>query len=323
MPEKHEVRRHRALGVKGLRAFKAVMDAGTVTAAAAKLNVAQSALTRLIINLEQDVGLELFQRQRKRLIPTAAGEAFLIEVQRILDRIDEIPTIVNQIRAKAVKRLRIVVTPRLGASIVAPAAAAFAASHPDIGLSIEMLSRSELERWVLRETFDIGFTALPIAHQSLYTVPLFETPAVIAMPVSHPLAGRTMLSARDVADERWVSVFSGSRLRAESDEILSRAGVTPRVQIEASSTTLATHLVAASAGIMMTDLLSAQAIGAGRISVARWKPNFQLRFAVMFPSSKSATPMHLEFVNIVRGVIQEAIRTAPFKGTALLPPKPL
>jgi DNA-binding transcriptional LysR family regulator len=323
MPKRHEPRQRPPLGIKGLRAFKAVMDAGTVTAAAAKLNVAQSALTRLIINLEQDVGLELFQRQRKRLIPTAAGEAFLIEVQRILGRIDEIPTIANQIRAKAITRLRIVVTPRLGASIVAPAASIFAAAHPDIGLSIEMLSRAELERWVLRETFDIGFTALPIAHQSLHAAPLFETPAVIAMPVNHRLASRTMLSARDVCDETWVSVFSGSRLRAESDEILARAGFTPRVQIEASSTTMATHLVAASAGIMMTDLLSAQAIGAGRISVARWQPNFQLRFAVMFPSPGSPPPLHLEFVNIVRGVIQDAIRAAPFKGTALLPSKPV
>ncbi len=317
MPLKHDVPSRSPVGIKGLRAFKAVMDAGTVTAAAAKLNVAQPALTRLIANLEHDVGLELFHRVRKRLIPTEAGEAFLVEVQRILARIDEIPTIAKQIRANAITRLRVVVTPRLGVSVVAPAAAIFARRHPEIGMAVEMLSRGELERWVLRESFDVGFTALPIAHQSLFATPLFETPAVVAMPHDHRLAKRRTVGVRDVENETWVSVLSGSRLRAESDEILTGAGFTPRVQIEASTTTLATHLVASGAGLMMTDLLSAQALGGDRIRVARWEPGAQLQFALLFPSARSATPLHLQFVEIVREVIVDAIRTAPFSGTRL------
>jgi DNA-binding transcriptional LysR family regulator len=63
--------------LKGLNAFRAVMEAGTLTDAAMRLEVTQPAVSRLIANLEYETGLTLFRRQRQRLVPTAEAEVFL------------------------------------------------------------------------------------------------------------------------------------------------------------------------------------------------------------------------------------------------------
>jgi DNA-binding transcriptional LysR family regulator len=303
--------------LRGLRAFRAVMSSGTVTAAAAQLHIGQPALTRLLAGLEADLGLSLFHRIRKRLVPTAAAQAFLAEAERILDRFDEIPTIVKQIRSASVTRLRVVATPRLAVSVVAPAAALFAARHPEVSLAIQMLERAQLEHWLLDEPFDVGLTALPIVHPALIAEPLCEVPAVLALPPGHRLAGRAAVSAADLRDESWVTVLTGSRLRRESDAILTEATVTPRVRIEASTTLLATHLVMAGAGIMLTDPLSVQAIAGDRIAMARWEPVALLRSALLFPAGRGPLAAQHAFATAVRDVIQDRIQAGRFDGLRL------
>lgn len=296
------------------------MSAGTVTAAAAQLRIAQPALTRLIAALEADLGLVLFHRIRRRMVPTPAGRAFLTEAERILDRFDEIPTIVKQIRTAAVTRLRVVATPRLAVGVVAPAAALFAARHPEVSLAIEMLERAQLEHWLLSEPFDIGLTALPIAHPALEAQPLFEAPAVLALPPGHRLAGLASVGAEDVAHEPWVTVLTGSRLRQESDAILADAAVTPRVRIEASTTILATHLIMAGAGVMLTDPLSVHAIAGGRLATVRWAPTTLLRSALLFPAGRGPTPVQRSFAGVVRQVIAQRCADMPLPGLRLLTP---
>src|SRR5882672_4336090 len=84
--------------IQALRAFVAIMEAGTVTAAAERLRRTQPQVSRLIAELEQDIGFSLFFRERRRLIPTLRGSRLYVDVRRALNGLDEIERVAEEIR---------------------------------------------------------------------------------------------------------------------------------------------------------------------------------------------------------------------------------
>ena len=87
------------MNFKSLRAFQLVVTQGSLAAAAETMNLSPPAVSRLISLLEVEIKFELFNRTRRRLTMTTAGEAFYRATQPILDGVNELPHIANTIRA--------------------------------------------------------------------------------------------------------------------------------------------------------------------------------------------------------------------------------
>jgi DNA-binding transcriptional LysR family regulator len=120
----------RNMNLRRLQAFRAVFEAGSVTRAAERLHTTQPAVSRLINDLEGELGLALFVRQKQRLLPTEEGRTFYHEAAKALAAVDQIVDIARDIRTLKGAHLRIV-APMLTAFGILPAAiAAFRTSHP-------------------------------------------------------------------------------------------------------------------------------------------------------------------------------------------------
>jgi DNA-binding transcriptional LysR family regulator len=308
MPLRHEHQSNAPASLARLSAFRAIMNAGTVTAAAQQLGITQPALTRQITTLEAELGLALFSRFKKRLVPSREAEVLLLEVNRILAAVEEIPTLVRQIRSGAQTRLRVVVTPRLAAGILAPALAIFTQRQPGVTVAVEVLARPDLERWMLREHFDLGLSAFPVNNSAVESEPLFDVPAVVAVPKNHALARRKSVGANDFRNETWVSTIKGTRIRAETDALFETAGFEPTVRVEASNTIVASLLVASGAGVMLTDPISARAIGADRISALRWEPAHLMRFGLILPRIRQPSSTAGFLIQVIRETVAEVSR---------------
>jgi DNA-binding transcriptional LysR family regulator len=308
MRSQHQMSSNAPASLARLNAFRAIMNAGTVTAAAKQLGISQPALSRQITALEEELGLTLFSRFKKRLVPSREAEALLHQVNRILAAVEEIPTFVRQIRSGAQTRLRVVVTPRLAAGILAPALATFTRQQPNVTVAVEVLARADLERWMAREQFDLGLSAFPVNSSIVEGEPLFEVPAVVAVPKHHALARRKSVRADDLRTATWVSTIKGTRIRAETDELFRVAGFEPAVRVEASNTILASLLVASGVGVMLTDPISARAIGADRISALRWEPAHLMRFGLLLPRIRPPSSTAGWLIQVIRDTALEASR---------------
>jgi DNA-binding transcriptional LysR family regulator len=228
MPLRHEHQSNAPASLARLSAFRAIMNAGTVTAAAQQLGITQPALTRQITALEAELGLALFSRFKKRLVPSREAEVLLLEVNRILAAVEEIPTLVRQIRSGAQTRLRVVVTPRLAAGILAPALAIFTQRQPGVTVAVEVLARPDLERWMLREHFDLGLSAFPVNNSAVESEPLFDVPAVVA--VREPRARTSQIRRSRRSTKRDVGQHDqGHAHPAETDALFEAAGFEPAV----------------------------------------------------------------------------------------------
>ena len=252
--------------LRSLRAYALVMEEGSLAAAAARMNLSQSAASRLISQLEETHGIALFQRRNRRLTPTPAAEAFYPDAVRILGEVGEVPRLLAEAAEGTRPALRILCHPRVVPGIVVPAIARLAATRPDIRTSLTVAPRQNLARRILSAGFDIGVGALPVPAESVQVETLCHARVAALLPRSHPLAERTVLHFPALEGLPYIALDRSTVLRRAVDEALRREGMTFRPAHEVSTGSAAYRLVAEGIGFTFVDPIAMEPELADRVS---------------------------------------------------------
>ncbi|MGI9503097.1 MAG: LysR family transcriptional regulator, partial [Geminicoccaceae bacterium] len=135
--------------LRQIEAFRGVMMTGTVTRAANMLYVSQPAVSRMLADLEQEIGFKLFTRANRQLSPTPEGVAFYDEVERAFVGLDQIGRAATAIREYRRGHLRLITIPSLASTITADLVARFTKTYPDISVSIEVQPSQRVFEWII------------------------------------------------------------------------------------------------------------------------------------------------------------------------------
>lgn len=270
------------MNLKALRAFCLVMRHGSLALAAENLHLSPSAVSRLVSNLESTLGLTLFTRDRRTLQPTPQGHAFYREALRILSGIESLPLVAREIEAGIDSHLRVIAMSRLAFSLIAPAAKAFREIYPEIGLTIEMHHRRDMERWLAGRQFDLGFGPLPLEDANISLAPICAARAMAVFHPDHPLAKKDEVEVSDLIGEPLISLTFDTLLQGQIEAIFSASGMVPREAMRTSSSLLACRLVAEGLGYSITDSFVAMDAGP-KIRAVPIKPAFMMEFGVLRP----------------------------------------
>ncbi len=154
IPQGYGMPRH--LNLRQVEAFKAVIENGTVSRAAAILNISQPAMSKLIAHLEEDTGLKLFDRVKGRLAPTARGMRLYEEIDRIFDGIRQVENAVDAIRREQEGQLLIGVMPALSGSFIQQATMSFLKDRPGVFCSVQSRSSQWIVDWLVTRKLDVG-----------------------------------------------------------------------------------------------------------------------------------------------------------------------
>ena len=285
--------------VETLRAVRAVVEHGSLTAAADVLAMSEPALSRRIGALEAEIGLVLFDRSRRSLRPTETACALLQEAEPILSGIERIGDLVGELRAGARRRLRLVTMPRLVPAIAAPVIARFKAEHPEVALSVDVQPHRMLETWIAGQRFDLGLSALPARHRDIDTRLLMDLPAVAVLPADHPLAGAEEIAVEALSGDPFVTLSPGTLLRRQTEEIFGRANALLAPAMEVSQAQLACQLVALGAGVTICDPMVPTAFG-DRLASVPIAPRHTMSFGMHFLRGREIVPEAEALVRITR-----------------------
>jgi LysR family transcriptional regulator, benzoate and cis,cis-muconate-responsive activator of ben and cat genes len=191
--------------LRQLRYFVAVAEELHFSRAAARLNLAQSALSAQIRALEDEIGGPLLVRSTRRVSLTPAGEALLSDARELLASAE---VALRRARSLALGELGVLRIAALGPApggILAPVLDRFGTRHPRVRVEMRTLAFSELVEGLRSGQADIAFLYEPIDEPDLATTPLLTEPRVAVMPSSHRLAGRESVSAADLRDETFIT----------------------------------------------------------------------------------------------------------------------
>jgi DNA-binding transcriptional LysR family regulator len=211
----------------------------------------QQALSRQIKELEDELGVRLFERTTRKVALTPAGEAFLEAVREVLARFDDAVAAARRTSRVLTGRLRLGFIPGAALELTGPIMAAYREAFPDVEVEMREFPASDPSAGLASGVTDVAFIRLPQGTQRIETEVLFVDPVVAMVAESHPLAARTSVSARDLIGHPLT-------LSDTTDEVyrafwgLYAARDQPGRFVAVSSVTEETSLVAAGAAIGVT-----------------------------------------------------------------------
>lgn len=236
-----------------LRNFVAVAEDLHFSRAAARLFIAQQALSKQIRELEELVGTPLFERTSRRVSLTPAGSAFLVQARATLAALDR--GVQDAWRARGVEIVTVRVGFTLGAALelTTPILAEFHERLPDSQLELREYPFTEPECGLADGSTDVALIRLPISRIDFEFVPVFEEPVVVALPTHHRFADRTALRVQDILDEPIAIAHCNDRTWQSFwmlDEF--RGGKPPRSVMNTHTQTEELELVAAGLACSVT-----------------------------------------------------------------------
>jgi DNA-binding transcriptional LysR family regulator len=181
--------------LRKLRYFVAVAAEANFGRAAARLYMTQPALSRQIQSLEAEIGVRLFDRDRRGARLTPAGEQFRDDAKRLLELFVAARHRARQ-AARPASHLTVGLMPGVAAT---PVIREFTESRPWADITVVRTSPSNQVDYLLGGRVDVCFVQLPISPRLFEIVPLFLEPQVIALPAEHPLATKEDLSLEHLA----------------------------------------------------------------------------------------------------------------------------
>jgi DNA-binding transcriptional LysR family regulator len=294
------------MNLRRLQAFRAVFEVTSVTSAAQRLNMTQPAVSRLISELEKELGLTLFVRERRRLVPTAEGRAFYREAERALAAVDQIVDIARDLRTLKGAHLR-VVAPMITAFGIMPAAIeAFLAAYPQARVSLETKDIRDIADWVVRGPFDVGVTVLPFDDPHIECEPLATVHGVLVMPNDHRLARKRSVRLKDLCNERLILPSPGSPIRALLSALFEALEIEYQNSIDTPALS-ACQMTARRLGVTIVDPFTFQeASGLGIVS-RPLKPPIEISFGFFFPANRSRSALVTAFVDATRSIIRSHV----------------
>lgn len=251
-----------------LQCFVAVAEELHFGRAAERLHLSQPPLSQQIRNLETRLGVRLFERNRRSVQVTAAGEAFLSHAHEVL-RVAQLGVVAAQ-RAGAGETGQLRVgysTSALYADVVLQAIVAYRKRHPDVDLQlVEGTTRSNA-RDVEEGRINTAFVRGPLpegvaAWKAARVRRLSRERLMVALPRAHPLAGRRAIAIKELQDERFVALARhlGTALNELIHGLFDASGqARPQIAMEATEMSSLLGLVGASAGIAIVPTTVAQA----------------------------------------------------------------
>jgi LysR family transcriptional regulator, benzoate and cis,cis-muconate-responsive activator of ben and cat genes len=237
-----------------LRALVAVAEESSVSAAAARLRVAQPSLSRQLRLLERRLGLRLFERSGRRLRVTAAAEPVVEAARQALATADEVVRVAHRAADGRTGRLAIAVRTGSSPLLLMDVLAAFRRRHPDVETSITELTDDQLHHGLREGRLDVALVRIAAPDDLPHQV-LMKEPLRLVVPSHHRLAGAERARIGDLAGERVV--FYGRSVQPVAHDWLTlqlRAAGLSTVLQEA---TLPNILATVAAGLAVSVLVSA------------------------------------------------------------------
>ena len=245
----------RSINLRQIEVFKALMEHGTVSRAAEVLAISQPGASKLLMHLECDSGLKLFDRHKGRLTPTSQGMRLYEEIDRIFAGVRQVESAIAVLRREDQGRLDIGILPALAGAFTQEATMSFLRRNPDVYCSIQSVGSRGIADSVLARKLDVGLVTTRVDNPAIVTEPLLEHPLVCIMPVGHALGRRRVIRPEHLHGVPFVAFTDESYTGQRIAGLFERHQVAANVVLTASLNPTVCQFVAAGLGISLVHPL--------------------------------------------------------------------
>lgn len=296
--------------LRHLRYFAALAEQLSFTRAAEKVHITQSTLSHQIKQLEEEIGLRLFDRVGRRIVMTEAGEKLLGSVTTALREIDAGLQSVKGVAAPISGTIHVGATHTFGINVIPNCIALFHDMHPEIRVEVAELPSGAVERALVAEEIELGIAYYPNNHAELFYEPLYIEDMVLVVSRKHPLAPRKRVRLSELHRQELVLSTKDSATCQMLDYRFQSVGAEPIVVAEMNSVSGMINLARRSEiGAVVSQLAVAEVKDLRIIPLDSPKPlrTPGLLWKVKRPQLAAVTA----FIGVIRQVVSEAKMKPP------------
>ncbi|WJR77423.1 LysR family transcriptional regulator [Bradyrhizobium sp. NP1] len=297
------------VGLKHIRAVNSVATYGSFTAAAADLGMTQSAVSRLVIQLEKQLGVSLFLRSTRNVVLTAPGREFTASTRRFIDDLD---IQVNNARALGGQiRGRLIISCLLSIThhVVPDAVLKYRKAHPGVEVHLREGLGSEVHEDVRSGFADFGVGNVTGLGQEVVTEEIVQESCFAVLPSTHPLRRRNALSLREMRDEPFVSLPTAAGLRRQIDVAAADQGIALKHTTVVEQFGTLFDFVAADVGIAIVPASALPRRPPPGVVIKKLvSPPLVRRVGILRLRNRPLTPAATGFLNIFRPLFLSASR---------------
>lgn len=290
---------HARFQLRQLEALNTVAEHGSMTRAASDLGISQPAVSRLISDLSEEMGFQLFDRREGRLVPTQEARFLLPDIRRMLEMMNQLHDTSRNITTRKAGHLRVACLPGFATSHLPDIIARFLAERPGVTVTIEPDRPERILEWIIGEQYDCGITDGFEGHPAVDSETVLIR-SVCVFPADHPLAAKKTITPADLAEERLIHTRRDSAFFRELNEAFLAAGVEIKPVVEARQFTAACELVARRVGMSIISELDAAGYRARGLAYRPFAPAIPHRLSLVRPVHKHPSMITLEFMELFR-----------------------
>jgi molybdate transport repressor ModE-like protein len=249
-----------------LRLFIAVVEEGSIAAAAEREHIAAAAVSKRISELEGLLKTPLLTRSNKGVGATAAGAALRNMARGALHELENIEMAMREFAAGVRGQVRVYANISTITQFLPESIGSFVAKHPDVQIQLGEKISIHMPRLILQNEADVGVFTEGVPTPGLEIFPYREDRLVVITPARHPLARRKAIAIADTFDYDYVGLHTGSLVTAPALEAAARLNRTLRIRIQVTSYDALCMMVSHGLGIgilpeaMVTHLLKPLAL---------------------------------------------------------------
>ena len=247
------------MDLRQLEIIRAIAETGSFTAAGEKLHVSQSAISRQILLLEDELGEPVFHRIGRRIRITQAGESLLQLSHRVFRDLQDTVSAISDTREALRGSIGLVGGMTVCLYVFPALLAEVRRIHPNLDMRVTVGSTQRSIEMLRSGAGDLGLLTLPIEASDLVSVPQLTEELLLATYPSHPLASQKKIVPSDLEGQPFVLFETGSITRQIVEEFFARERISPPIIMETENVEIIKAMVRSGLGISIIPWQAAAA----------------------------------------------------------------
>lgn len=258
------------MDLRQLEILRAVADTGSFTAAGHQLHLSQSAVSRQILLLEEELEEQVFLRVGGKIKITPVGSTLLALSRRVFEDIEATRATIVDSRHTLAGTIRLIGGMTVCLYVFPPLLKEFKRLHPNVEVKVTPAPTPRLVRQIRTGAADLGLVTLPVDDPNLVVEPVLREELLLVTSPQHPLARKKHIVPQDLARQPFVLFEAGSNSRRTIEEFFVREQIAPKVVTETENVEIIKQLVRVKLGISIVPYQAvAREVSAGQLFCAR------------------------------------------------------
>ena len=291
------------LRLRQLAALMAVSDHGSITNAAAELGISQPAVSRLLSDLGDSLGFQLFDRKKGQLTPSQEVRFLQPDIRRVLELMRQISDVSQEITKRRAGHIRIACLPGFATSHLPEIVASFLRERPGVSMTIEPDRPERILEWMIGEQYDFGITDGFAGHPAIESTNL-EIRTVCVFPAGHEFEKLEVITPADMANENIIHTRRDSEFFSQLSKAFQTAQVRFNSLLEIRQFTAACELVCQGTGVAVVSELDAVKYARQGIGFRPFAPALPHRISLVRPITQQPSLVNLEFMELFAESLQ-------------------